>query len=120
MTTKKATPEQLAEEVRKWSSRETTPNGWNDAPEAVPRFGESKQISIRLPVQMLQILKEFARRQGIGYQVLIKKWLDLQIRSEAATLTRSAKAVENPIDDRVTVPESCPAWCPLRPENGGR
>ncbi len=39
-------------------------------------------ISIRLPSQMVSILKEFARRAGIGYQVLMKRWLDDRIRQE--------------------------------------
>jgi len=32
---------------------------------------------------MIAILKEFARRDGIGYQVLIKQWLDDRIRQES-------------------------------------
>jgi hypothetical protein len=40
------------------------------------------QINIRLPCQMVAILKEFARRSGIGYQVLLKRWLDERIRKE--------------------------------------
>jgi hypothetical protein len=31
---------------------------------------------------MVAILKEFARRSGIGYQVLMKKWLDERIVRE--------------------------------------
>jgi hypothetical protein len=31
---------------------------------------------------MIEILKEFARRSGIGYQVLMKRWLDERIRKE--------------------------------------
>jgi predicted DNA binding CopG/RHH family protein len=39
-------------------------------------------ISIRLPRQTVEIRKEFARRSGIDYQVLIKRWLDERIRQE--------------------------------------
>ena len=35
---------------------------------------------------MLDILREFARRKGIGYSVLIKKWLDDRIREEAKSV----------------------------------
>ena len=31
---------------------------------------------------MVAILKEFAHRSGIGYQVLMKRWLDDRIRQE--------------------------------------
>src|SRR5437870_3670778 len=82
MTEKRATDEELAEEARLWDSRQITPAGWEDAPDAVPRAKESTQINIRLPRPMVEILKEFARRSGIGYQVLIKRWLDERIRHE--------------------------------------
>jgi predicted DNA binding CopG/RHH family protein len=82
MSEKRMTNEELAEEARRWDNREITPAGWEDAPEAVPRAKESMQINIRLPRQMVEILKEFARRSGIGYQVLMKRWLDERIRQE--------------------------------------
>src|SRR6266542_2855638 len=82
MTEKRMTNEELAEEARRWDTREVTPVGWEDAPYAVPRAKESTQINIRLPCQMVEILKEFARRVGIGYQVLMKRWLDERIRQE--------------------------------------
>ena len=82
MTEKRMSDEELAEEARRWDARESTPAGWEDAPEAVPRAKESMQINIRLPRQMVAILKEFARRSGIGYQVLMKRWLDERIRQE--------------------------------------
>lgn len=44
------------------------------------------QINIGLPRQMVEILKEFARRFGIGYQVLIKRWLDERIGHERERL----------------------------------
>ncbi len=82
MTEKRLSHEELAEEARRWDAREITPAGWEDAPEAVLRAKESVPISIRLPCQMVAILKEFARRSGIGYQVLMKRWLDERIRQE--------------------------------------
>src|SRR5438477_695540 len=88
MTEKRMSNEELAEEARRWDAREITPAGWEDAPDAVPRAKESMQINIRLPRQMVEILKEFARRSGIGYQVLMKRWLDERIREERERLRR--------------------------------
>jgi hypothetical protein len=88
MNENRATDEELAEEARRWDSREVTPAGWEDAPEAIPRAKESTAISLRLPVQMVAILKEFARRFGIGYQVLMKRWLDERIRQERERLRK--------------------------------
>jgi hypothetical protein len=82
MTEKRLTNEELEEEARRWDARELTPAGWEDAPDAAPRANESIQINIRLPRRMVAILKEFARRYGIGYQVLMKRWLDERIGIE--------------------------------------
>jgi hypothetical protein len=82
MSEKRPTDDELAEEALRWDSGELTPSGWTDAPEAVPREKESVAISIRLPRRMVAILREFARRSGIGYQVLMKRWLDDRIRQE--------------------------------------
>jgi hypothetical protein len=82
MSKKRASDAELAEEARRWDSGELSPKGWEDAPEAVPRAKESVPISLRVPAPMLEILKEFARREGVGYQVLMKRWLDERIRSE--------------------------------------
>jgi hypothetical protein len=78
------------------------PDDWQDAPEAIPRVGLSKAISIRIPAPMLAILKAFARREGIGYQVLMKRWLDERIREEREKLstsetTTAALAVAEPV-----------------------
>jgi len=83
MSEKRMSNEELAEEARRWDQGEITPTDWVDAPEAVPRAKEAAQINIRLPRQMVQILMEFAKRSGIGYEVLIKRWLDERIRHEA-------------------------------------
>lgn len=74
--------DQLAEEAAAWDRREIDPREWEDAPEAVPRHAESRAISIRLPVAMVDLLRGFAEREGVGYQVLIKHWLDDRLREE--------------------------------------
>ena len=56
------------------------------------RAKASESISLRLPKPMLVILKEFARREGIGYQVLIKRWLDDRIRAEHAARVSASPA----------------------------
>lgn len=78
----------LAEEARLWDERKLTPTDWKDAPEAVPAAKRSVPISIRLPQPMVAILKEFARQAGIGYQVLMKQWLDDRIRQESQKRNR--------------------------------
>ena len=93
MSEKRATDEELAEEARRWDSQQSTPAGWENAPDAVPRAKESTQINIRLPCQMVEILKEFARRSGIGYQVLIKRWLDERIRQERERIRQEQERV---------------------------
>jgi hypothetical protein len=35
-----------------------------------------------MPTALLTLLKKFAEREGIGYQVLIKRWLDDRVREE--------------------------------------
>jgi hypothetical protein len=46
---------------------------------------------------MLVIIKEFARRQGIGYQVLMKEWLDDRVKLEAMKfLAKQLKEGEGP------------------------
>src|ERR1700687_5886916 len=76
------TEDEMAEEAGRWTEGKLPSEKLVDAPEAVPRAGESLAISIRLPRKMVAILKEFARRAGIGYQVLMKRWLDDRIREE--------------------------------------
>lgn len=82
-----ASAEELAREAAEWDSRVRSPHDWTDAPEAIPRVGVSTAISVRVPNQMLAVLREFARREGIGYQMLIKRWLDDRIRAERDTLS---------------------------------
>jgi len=77
------TPHQdLAQEALDWDSRRRTPSGFADDPGAVPRAQEATAISIRMPNALLALLKRFAEREGIGYQILIKRWLDDRVRAE--------------------------------------
>lgn len=84
----KAKDAELAKEATEWADGTKTLDGWVDAPEAVPRYGESTPISIRMPKKMLSIIREFARRKGIGYQILMKQWLADRIRKEAKLYVR--------------------------------
>ena len=88
----KASDEELATEAERWASRDLEPSEWMDAPEAVPRQGAATPISIRIPTRMLKIMKAFAKREGIGYQVLMKQWLDDRINEERAKLSESTGA----------------------------
>ena len=81
-----ASDDELAAEARRWESGAIDPDGWVDAPEAIPRVRASTPISLRVPMQMLRILKIFAEREGVGYQVLMKQWLDERIQVERETL----------------------------------
>jgi hypothetical protein len=84
------TPRQeLAQEALDWDSRRRTPSGFKDDPSAVPRAQEATAISIRMPTALLALLKRFAEREGIGYQVLIKRWLDDRVRAERDQLRAS-------------------------------
>lgn len=62
------------------------PHEWVDAPEAVPRAAEATNINIYLPNKLVDLLKEFASRNNISYQVLIKRWLDDRIKIEFGNL----------------------------------
>jgi hypothetical protein len=92
MKKEKRKVDDLAGEARLWDERKLTPAGWKDAPEAVPAANRSVPVSIRLPQPMVAILKEFARQAGIGYQVLLKRWLDDRIRHESQKRKRPKAA----------------------------
>ena len=77
-----ASDDELAADATRWDAGAIDPEGWVDAPEAIPRVRASTPISLRVPTQMLEILKIFAKREGVGYQVLMKQWLDERIREE--------------------------------------
>lgn len=85
-----AMAEKLAEAAR-WNKGAVEAGQWVAAPEAIPRARESELISIRMPTKMLGVLRAFAQRRGIGYQVLIKQWLDDRIREEAEAFRERAK-----------------------------
>lgn len=99
----------LAEEASEWDSRRRDLSGFTDAETAVPREQEATAISIRMPKALLALLKQFAERQGVGYQVLIKRWLDDRVRLERERLRgvrsvdasrRRCRAPEFPLMDR--------------------
>lgn len=87
-TYKPAKAEDLEREARDWDLRVSDPRGWTGAPEAVPRVRSCASISLRIPVEMQTIIKAFAKREGVGYQVLMKRWLDDRIRQERDKLTQ--------------------------------
>lgn len=88
------TPHQeLADEASDWDSRRRTPSGFVEDPSAVPRAQEATAISLRMPTALLELLKKFAEREGIGYQVLIKRWLDDRIRTERERIRASRSAL---------------------------
>lgn len=91
MTTKKK--DILKEEAAKWAQQAPGDGSWQPAPNAVPRDNESLMISVRFPKRLVTILKEFARREGIGYQVLFKRWLDDRVRYEARRFLQSEVAM---------------------------
>jgi len=62
-----------------------------DAPEKIPNIGKSTLIDFRVPTEMVTILKEFPRRQDIGYKALMKRWLDDRIREERDKLREKAE-----------------------------
>ena|SRR3989338_4499431 len=46
-------------------------------------FQRSKPISIRLPVRVIDKLKQLALQKGIGYQALIRMWVTEKIQTTA-------------------------------------
>lgn len=90
--------DELAEEAAAWVEGRMTPEGWQAAPDAIPRVGETQSINIRIPKLMLTILKTFAQREGIGYQVLMKRWLDDRIRSERDRLRAHRRTLDEAIE----------------------
>lgn len=87
----------LALEAAQWDERQLTPAGFTDSPEAIPNASQSVAISIRMPNQLLELLKKFAKREGIGYQVLLKRWLDDRLRAELARIKeeRASRSLEH-------------------------
>ena len=63
--------------------------------ETTLKVGESQPISIRLPKTLIATLKEFAKRENTGYQVLMKKWIDQRIMQEREKMRRESANKEN-------------------------
>ena len=82
----RASPERLAAEAQAWQQGAPLGDGWQQAPEAVVRHKASTTVTMRMPIDMLAVLKGFAERKGIGYQALVKQWLDERIRVEGDKL----------------------------------
>jgi predicted DNA binding CopG/RHH family protein len=71
--------ETLASEAKAWDERRIDPKTWDNVPRMTALSGETEAICFRLPKDTITILKEFAKRKDIGYQTLIKMWLDEKI-----------------------------------------
>lgn len=78
---KRATDEELAREAAEWADGTRTLKGWDEAPQAIP--APHMTIDIRLPVKMVDIIQEMARRKGLHTQDLIRIWLRDRIEQEA-------------------------------------
>lgn len=71
--------------AQRWLSRPNPAPGASVA-EGLRSAAGTILISLRMPVEMLAVLKGFAQRRGVGYQVLLKQWLDDRIREETTKL----------------------------------
>ena len=104
--TRRASNDDLAREVEQWETGQRPWRGFVEAPDAVPRAKASESISIRMPSPLLRIIKTFASRQGVGYQVLIKQWLDDRVRLERERLVEGERCASRrpaptfPLEDR--------------------
>jgi predicted DNA binding CopG/RHH family protein len=76
----------LAVEASDWDNRRRDVSEFTDAETGVAREQEATAIGIRMPKALLALLKKFAEREGVGYQVLIKRWLDDRVRLERERL----------------------------------
>lgn len=102
MSSERMTSEEMAAEAKRWTAGIPQIGPLVEVPEAVPRARESVAISIRLPRELLGIVKEFAAREGIAYQTLIKRWLDDRVRSERDRRNAERRAIVR------TVQVACP------------
>ena len=91
---KPATDEKLAEEARLWDSGALRPGDWLDAPRAVPRIAESATVSIRMPKRTLAVVEAFAKREGVGCDALVSRWVDERVMEESAKLDAAAPRAE--------------------------
>ncbi|HET7505385.1 MAG TPA: CopG family antitoxin [Kofleriaceae bacterium] len=103
--------EVLAAEASDWAKRPGVPADFVEDEAAVPRAQEATAISIRIPRALLALLKKFAEREGVGYQVLIKRWLDDRLRMERERLREERS--DDDSRDRCRAPQF-----PLRDRGG--
>jgi predicted DNA binding CopG/RHH family protein len=87
MKKKTSTAPDLAKEAARFSTDKDfdRSGGWTATEPTDDVRDATTAISLRLPGRQLQILKEVARRQGIGYQTLLKRWLDERLREEVSS-----------------------------------
>lgn len=95
---KKRIPEFTSEEEEAefWSTHDTT-EYWEDTEEVsedevkidpklrkqiLERGSKARVISLRLNQKQLDFIKETAKRENIGYQILIRNWIEERIQSE--------------------------------------
>jgi hypothetical protein len=97
----KSTPSDLGAEVKLWDEKKINPRTWVDAPESVPGFSQTKPISLRMQVNALKVIKEFARRKGVGYQVLLKMWIDEKIAEERNLFVSQRRIEKGELADNV-------------------
>lgn len=89
----KSTPKELAKAAALYTREKDFDRGAGH----VDVSGPTEAISIRLPEMLLAVVREFARRQGIGYQTLIKRWLDDRIREESILMKSSPEGTVHAI-----------------------
>ena len=96
MTNSKTAPIDLAREARRFSADNNfdRDGGWSAVDDKSDLDGATVAISVRLPGRQLQLLKEFARREGVGYQTLMKRWLDDRLRDEFEAMREGKSSAE--------------------------
>ena len=85
-----ASAEKLAQEARLWDGGALRPAGWLDATDAVPRSAASATVVLRLPKRTLAVVEAFAKREGVGCDALVSRWVDERIAEERANLDDDA------------------------------
>ncbi len=101
MSKKQISEEKMAEmiaEAERWNPKTPPIGEFVDAPEAVPRHRETEMISLRMPVKLLEIVKEIARRNGVGYQVQLKRWMDEKVREYSEQAKATARVPAGPLE----------------------
>ena len=83
----------LAAEAAYWDSTKSghLPDGWELAPEFLPRVKLDKMISLRVTCAMITVLKAIAKRRKVGYQTLIKHYVVEGFRRERDNLRSEGK-----------------------------